>query len=370
MKIIAIDAIDIKSFGGLVHLNELIQTLSKKNIVVKIFSNSFVKKNIRNKKKIKIISKNIYDKNYIIRYLWKIFFFNKILKQNKCNLLLCLNGVYHGLFKPTLLVNQNILPFDNFAKNKYNFFSKLKFSFQKIALLISIKLHKNVIFTSYDFKNRIMQYFKNKKKLNVKVIYHGVRKGIKINKKDTKKNNIKLLFVSSFEKYKNHNKLFEAIEKDKEGRIELTCIGGNNFSDLKRLNAKYNLNQLKINIIKCMSYDKIFANYKNYDGLIFPSLAESFGLPVLEASINKIPILCSDLKVFKEIFKDGCFYFNPNNSKSILDKINYFKSLKKNKINEKIKKNYNKAKKLNLNYFGKNYYNMIIKTLYIYEKKK
>ncbi len=370
MKIIAIDAIDIKSFGGLVHLEQLIKALSKKKISIKIFANSFVTKNISKKRKIKIIKKKIYDKNYIIRYFWKIFFFNNILKINDCDMLFSLNGIYHGLFKPTILVNQNILPFDNSAKKKYNFFSKLKFKFQKIAILISIWLHKNVIFTSYDFKNRVLSYLTNKKLLNIKVIYHGVNNNIKIKKKKSKNNQIKLLFVSSFEKYKNHEKLFEAIDKDSKKRIHLTCIGANNNPYFKKLNTKFNFNKLKIKMIRHMPYNKIFLIYQNYDALIFPSLTEAFGYPILESSINKIPILCSDLKVFKEIFNDGCFYFNPNSSRSILNTINSFSLLNKSKINQKIKKNYNKAKRLNLNYFAENYYEMILKTLYIYDKKK
>ena len=37
MRIIAIDAIDIKSFGGLIHLEQVIKTLSKKKNSYKNF---------------------------------------------------------------------------------------------------------------------------------------------------------------------------------------------------------------------------------------------------------------------------------------------------------------------------------------------
>ena len=118
MKIIAIDAIDINSFGGLIHLKQITQILSKKKILLKIYANKFVNKNLKLNSNIKIIRKPIFDKNFLIRHLWKIVFLNKELKKNKCNILLSLNGIYHGFFKPTILVQQNILPFETFAKKK------------------------------------------------------------------------------------------------------------------------------------------------------------------------------------------------------------------------------------------------------------
>lgn len=369
MKIIAIDAIDIKSFGGLVHLEQIITTLSKKRYRIKVLSNSFIKKKINKKRNIQVINKKIFDKNYFVRYLWKTFFYKKILDKYNCELLLSLNGIYHGIFKPTILFNQNILPFDEFSKKKYSLISKFKFFLQKIALLISIHLHKNVIFTSHDLRTRVLRYFKNKKLIKNKVIYHAVKKVFKTKKKRLNKNKVNLLYISTFQEYKNHEKLFEALENDNKKRINLTCIGNDNFNNLKKLKLRFNLKKLKIKIINHFPHNKILNIYKNYDALIFPSLAEAFGYPVLEASINKLPIICSNLIVFKEIYKNGCFYFNPVDSHSILNQINYFLLVEKNKINVKLKQNYNKAQKLNLHYFGENYHQIIQNTLNKNEKK-
>lgn len=46
-------------------------------------------------------------------------------------------------------------------------------------------------------------------------------------------------------------------------------------------------------------------------GLLFPSFAEGFGLPLAEALLANIPAICSDLSVFHEIARDGAFYLNP-----------------------------------------------------------
>ncbi len=371
MKIIAIDAIDIKSLGGLVHLQHLVKVLLKKNTHVKIFSNSFVQKNLNidNSKKMEIFRVNIFDKNFIYRHLWKIFFFKKKLDSFNCEVLVSLNGIYHGFFKPTILLQQNVLPFDSYAKKKYRFISKVKFFFQKIAILISIYIHKNVVFTSKDLRIKILNNFKKKNFYKTKVIYHCTKKSKKVKNNFLLQNNIRLLFISEFQKYKNHEKLFEAIRDNKFKNINLTCIGRYDTKYIRKLNKKYNLNKLKIKVIKNIPQNEIFKIYSKFDALIFPTLCESFGLPLLEAASCKVPILCSDLKVFKEIYGDGCFYFNPKSAKSILNKIHYFSCLKKSEIYKKIRHNHLKANELNLNFFGKNYYDIILKTINFYEKK-
>lgn len=45
--------------------------------------------------------------------------------------------------------------------------------------------------------------------------------------------------------------------------------------------------------------------------LVFPSLAEGFGLPPLEAAARGLPVLCSDLPVLREVLQDYPVYLRP-----------------------------------------------------------
>ncbi|QPF87858.1 glycosyltransferase family 4 protein [Bradyrhizobium genosp. L] len=47
------------------------------------------------------------------------------------------------------------------------------------------------------------------------------------------------------------------------------------------------------------------------DGLIMPSLAEGFGVPIIEAFAVNTPVLCSDIAVFREVAGDLADYFDP-----------------------------------------------------------
>ncbi|MBR0753918.1 glycosyltransferase family 4 protein [Bradyrhizobium jicamae] len=52
-------------------------------------------------------------------------------------------------------------------------------------------------------------------------------------------------------------------------------------------------------------------------GLIMPSLAEGFGVPIIEAFAANTPVLCSDIAVFREVAGDLADYFDPFSTESI-----------------------------------------------------
>jgi glycosyltransferase involved in cell wall biosynthesis len=63
--------------------------------------------------------------------------------------------------------------------------------------------------------------------------------------------------------------------------------------------------------------------YKNARIYVFPSQDEGFGIPVLEALSFSIPVICSDIDVFKEIGSDYVEYFKVGDSISLSNKITW-----------------------------------------------
>lgn len=53
-------------------------------------------------------------------------------------------------------------------------------------------------------------------------------------------------------------------------------------------------------------------------GLIMPSLAEGFGIPIIEALAANTPVLCSDIAVFREVAGELADYFDPFAPESIV----------------------------------------------------
>lgn len=57
--------------------------------------------------------------------------------------------------------------------------------------------------------------------------------------------------------------------------------------------------------------------YMRADALVFPSLAESYGLPLVEAMWLGLPILCADLPYSHDLCGDTAIYFSPDDRGSL-----------------------------------------------------
>jgi glycosyltransferase involved in cell wall biosynthesis len=53
--------------------------------------------------------------------------------------------------------------------------------------------------------------------------------------------------------------------------------------------------------------------------MIFPSLYEGFGIPVLEAMFAGVPVLCSNVTSLPEVGGDAALYFDPRRPEEIVD---------------------------------------------------
>ena len=89
---IAFDAINIKSGGGIKHIKELINHKKNYNKKIIIWGNKKVLDEIPNKKFLKKIYKPIFERNYFLTFIWKLFFFQKALKINNCSIVVLLAG--------------------------------------------------------------------------------------------------------------------------------------------------------------------------------------------------------------------------------------------------------------------------------------
>jgi glycosyltransferase involved in cell wall biosynthesis len=57
--------------------------------------------------------------------------------------------------------------------------------------------------------------------------------------------------------------------------------------------------------------------YATVDALLFPSLEESYGLPLVEAMYVGIPVLCADLPYARALCGNNAIYFSPQDASGI-----------------------------------------------------
>ena len=83
----------------------------------------------------------------------------------------------------------------------------------------------------------------------------------------------------------------------------------------------------------------------NSNCFVFPSLAEGFGITLIEAMYSCYPVLSSNLEVLREVSGNRLFYFKTGNVKSLASKLKEVFSIKESaaklKNNKKfVKDNY------------------------------
>ncbi|WP_165865848.1 glycosyltransferase family 4 protein [Lucifera butyrica] len=64
---------------------------------------------------------------------------------------------------------------------------------------------------------------------------------------------------------------------------------------------------------------EILCCYRHAAALLFPSNAEGFGLPLMEAAQSGLPVLCSDIPVFREVAGEYATYFSLDDPQYLAD---------------------------------------------------
>lgn len=77
-----------------------------------------------------------------------------------------------------------------------------------------------------------------------------------------------------------------------------------------------------INCVGFLSSNEMVGAYKEVDALLFLSLEESFGFPLVEAMFVGLPIICPDLPYARILCGEQAEYFDPNSLTSLKNAIN------------------------------------------------
>jgi glycosyltransferase involved in cell wall biosynthesis len=76
-----------------------------------------------------------------------------------------------------------------------------------------------------------------------------------------------------------------------------------------------------INYVGELSQNDCLLEFQKADALIFPSLLESFGLPLVEAMVMGIPIIAADLPYARALCGRTALYFDPKSPQSMIETI-------------------------------------------------
>ncbi|OPA80473.1 hypothetical protein BVG16_07020 [Paenibacillus selenitireducens] len=262
--------------------------------------------------------KSIFHKWYFERYILK-----SIIKEFNISSYLSLQniGIKIKDIMQYCLIHQAI-PFTKLKKGDIEFKNIIKYSVLYSAMLKNqINYNNTIIVQTNWMRDALLSKYKYVGKI---VVLPPVVSNISktnnslppIVEKDLTNNHVKFLYVTNIEKYKNNKRLIDAFQiynsnNKRKAILYLTIKGESN------------------EFIKCIGkieHESMFTLYKNVDVLIFPSLTESLGLPLIEAQEAGLDIIAADLPYAHELCPEKTIYFNPYDVQSIITSIESYMS--------------------------------------------
>lgn len=135
-----------------------------------------------------------------------------------------------------------------------------------------------------------------------------------------------ILYVGSSRGHKNLSRLVKAIERCKDqlpSHFGMVIVGNTAMFCPEQLQAIARVNATRevIQLTGWLEDTDLTAYFRHAKALIFPSLSEGFGIPILEAYYFHIPLLLSNQASLPEVAGDAAIYFDPYSVEDIAETI-------------------------------------------------
>jgi mannosyltransferase len=206
----------------------------------------------------------------------------------------------------------NITTVHDFIYEYYRY--EMKSLAHKIQKKNAIYHSDGVIFVSENTKNDFHKLFPHYKGAE-KVIYHGIVSDY--NFLDIPKKN-KIIFIGSRAKYKNF--LYTVNLLQKLPQFKLQIIGGGPLSKVEITNLdRYIPNRYEYYL--SLSNKELNIKYNEAFFLLYPSIYEGFGFPVIEAQAAGCPVVCCNTSSLPEVGGNAAIYISGKNIEEDLEKI-------------------------------------------------
>lgn len=244
--------------------------------------------------------------------------------------------VFHGL--------SNELPFGNYPSHvkkivtihdvifkshpqNYSFIDR---SIYHIKTKHAATIADTVIATS-EFTSQQIQLYYPVKSSNIKVVYQACNEifhqtltdsEVQTFKEKYRLENPFFLYVSSFNQRKNHLFLLRAFKKYPNQNHHLVLAGslGDSFDAVNQLIVDLDLSK-RVTILPNINQQELPILYQSASWFVYPSIQEGFGIPLLEAMTCHLPILASNIPVFKEIAAKEVLFFDLHNEEQLLKQL-------------------------------------------------
>lgn len=233
---------------------------------------------------------------------------------------------------PVVLAIQNPNPFSPLAR--FSRWDKIKFLVQRVITKASARRAQRVVFvskTSRKASNEILQLPTSK----TEIIYHGVDKKFVGEGSEGSSSEVRsivtssdyILCISTIREHKNFESLIRGyaelpqhVRNDYNLIIAGRVASHSYYDMLIELVDELNINDRVIFLGEVADSDIAYL-YENASVYVLPSKLETFGLTLVEAMANDLPIVASHSAAIPEIAGDAALYFDPDSPGELADQL-------------------------------------------------
>jgi glycosyltransferase involved in cell wall biosynthesis len=212
------------------------------------------------------------------------------------------------------------------------FFTPQELEWRKKQIALSVKKADVVIVNSEYTKRDVIEYL-HLPESKVKVAFHDSSPWFMLNYKLSRRSLISkkyglpkefIFYPANTWPHKNHIGLLKALNILKKVYPHLSVVftgaASNAHNDITTFIEKANLIQ-KVHYLGHIDRSDMPYIYANAKMLVFPSLFEGFGIPLVEAMRSGCPIVASQVTSIPEVAGDAALYIDPKNPLDIASKI-------------------------------------------------
>ena len=266
---------------------------------------------------------------------WEQIALPKAAKKYGCDVLHCTSNTAPFFTNiPLITILHDIIYMEsgylNILKSSASTYQKFGNVYRKLVVPRVVKKSKKVITVSHFEKNRIAEFFGIKGNKKLDAIYNGVSEHFKPVTNTEELQRVKekynlpdnyFFFLGNTDPKKNTRgtlKAFSDFLKQTGSSYKLVMLDYDK-TELNKLLVEIDDTKL-INHIILTGYvinTDLPAIYSQCDVFLYPSLRESFGIPMLEAMSCNVPVIASNTSSMPEVSGEAAHIVNPFNPEEI-----------------------------------------------------